>query len=67
MKYRVDSAVVGSPTLDNVYKVLKPKKKRPARVKKGPYGGGGWYAPIGLNADQSGGDGGGDGGGGGGE
>lgn len=59
LRRRVDSAVEGMPTLDNYFDTKKPKKAKAMKVKKGPYGGVGSNAPIGLNAD-----GGGDGGGG---
>ena len=67
MRHRVDSAVVGMPKLDNYFDEKKPKKAKAMKVKKGPYGGVGYYHPVGLNANSnaetSGGDGGGGGGG----
>lgn len=65
VKRKVDSAVTDLPTLDNYFDTKKPKKAKGMKVKKGPYGGAGFYHPIGMAADAP--TGGGDGGGGGGE
>lgn len=37
----VDSAIIGQKKLDNYYVTKKPKKRKPARVAKGFYGGSG--------------------------
>lgn len=66
MRHRVDSAVVGMPKLDNYFDEKKPKKAKAMKVKKGPYGGAGYYHPVELNTNSNAGTSDGDGGGGGG-
>lgn len=67
-RYRVPSALIGQPTLDNVFTSKKKKKAKAAKVGVGPYGG--IYSPVNTDTcsgdsdsgGSDGGDGGGDGG-----